>query len=227
MGSEMCIRDRYSEYERLGRDRGRSAHRREVLGLGAPPVCPHVATMPAVLPDWFMPVEWLLRWCGLGYGALPSVPCRYARDADDGVHGRWRCSRVRRDANLHQLIGVSILDGQNDDRCWWRWLCRIVDSEREALMATYDFSAGQGETFDRTVTWEIDSAAVNLTGYTARLQVRKSHRTTRAVVSLTHASGLTLGGPAGTRGPSNTSCDSAATRLRPRPRSPSPLLQTA
>lgn len=65
-------------------------------------------------------------------------------------------------------------------------------------MATYDFTAGQGETFDRTVTWEISDVAVNVTGYTARLQVRKSHRSTSAVVSLTSSSGLTLGGSAGT-----------------------------
>jgi len=31
-------------------------------------------------------------------------------------------------------------------------------------MTTYDFTAGQGETFDRTVTWKIDDVAVNLTG---------------------------------------------------------------
>lgn len=66
------------------------------------------------------------------------------------------------------------------------------------MTATYDFTAGQGETFDRTVTWKIGDVAVNLTGYTARLQVRKTHKSTSAVVSLTQASGLTLGGAAGT-----------------------------
>lgn len=66
------------------------------------------------------------------------------------------------------------------------------------MTATYDFTAGQGETFDRTVTWKIDDVAVNLTGYTARLQIRKTHKSTSAVVSLTSSSGLTLGGSAGT-----------------------------
>ena len=66
------------------------------------------------------------------------------------------------------------------------------------MTATYDFEAGQGETFDRTVTWKIDNVAVNMTGYTARMQVRKTHRSTSPIVSLTQASGLTLGGSAGT-----------------------------
>lgn len=66
------------------------------------------------------------------------------------------------------------------------------------MTATYDFEAGQGETFDRTVTWKIDDVAVNITGYTARMQIRKTIRSTSAVVSLTQASGLTLGGSAGT-----------------------------
>ncbi len=39
------------------------------------------------------------------------------------------------------------------------------------MTAAYDFTAAQGETFDHTVTWKIDDVAVNVTGYTARLQV--------------------------------------------------------
>lgn len=66
------------------------------------------------------------------------------------------------------------------------------------MTAVYPFTAGQGETFDRTITWEIDGTPVNLTGYTARMQIRKTHKSTSAVVSLTSSSGLTLGGSAGT-----------------------------
>ena len=66
------------------------------------------------------------------------------------------------------------------------------------MTGTYDFEAGQGETFDRTVTWKIADVPVNLTGYTARMQVRKTIRSTATVVSLTSSSGLTLGGSAGT-----------------------------
>ena len=66
------------------------------------------------------------------------------------------------------------------------------------MTATYDFTAAQGETFDHTVTWKIDDVAVNVTGYTARLQIRKRHTSTTTVASLTSGSGLTLGGSAGT-----------------------------
>lgn len=65
-------------------------------------------------------------------------------------------------------------------------------------MGYYNFTTGQGETFTRTVTWKINTTAVDITGYTARMQVRKTHRSSTADVSLTHASGLTLGGAAGT-----------------------------
>ncbi len=65
-------------------------------------------------------------------------------------------------------------------------------------MGRYDFTAGQGETFDRTVTWKIDDTSVNITGYTARMQIRRRHSSTSTVASLTQASGLTLGGSAGT-----------------------------
>lgn len=56
----------------------------------------------------------------------------------------------------------------------------------------------QGATFTRTLTWKIDGAAVNLTGYTARMQVRKSASSATTYVSLTSSSGITLGGAAGT-----------------------------
>jgi hypothetical protein len=56
----------------------------------------------------------------------------------------------------------------------------------------------QGETFVRVLTWKDGTGAlVNLTGYTAVLQIR--NMSTRALVrQLTQASGLTLGGVAGT-----------------------------
>ena len=64
----------------------------------------------------------------------------------------------------------------------------------------HDFTCEMGATFARTVTWE-DSAGtpINLTGYTARMMVKKAPGQT-AVISLTSASGggLTLGGAAGT-----------------------------
>jgi ketopantoate hydroxymethyltransferase len=57
----------------------------------------------------------------------------------------------------------------------------------------------QGATFQRTVTWKDENGAlINLTGYTARLQIRETPDATATIVSLTDSSGLVLGGSAGT-----------------------------
>lgn len=68
-----------------------------------------------------------------------------------------------------------------------------------ALGNSFDLTINQGETFSLTVTWK-DSAgtAINLTGYTARLQVRETYSSSSTVISLTSGSGITLGGAAGT-----------------------------
>lgn len=47
-------------------------------------------------------------------------------------------------------------------------------------------------------TLTIASAPWNLTGYTAKLQVRENSYATSAVVTLTESDGITLGGSAGT-----------------------------
>ena len=56
----------------------------------------------------------------------------------------------------------------------------------------------QGTTFSQTLTWKIDGTAVNLTGYTARMQARKDVASSETIFSLTQSAGLTLGGAAGT-----------------------------
>jgi len=56
----------------------------------------------------------------------------------------------------------------------------------------------QGTTFSQTLTWKIDGTAVNLTGYTARMQARDDVTSSTTILSLTQAAGLTLGGVAGT-----------------------------
>lgn len=56
----------------------------------------------------------------------------------------------------------------------------------------------QGSTFSRTLTYSINSSPVNLTGYQARLQIREYHYSDDFIASLTEASGITLGGSAGT-----------------------------
>lgn len=62
----------------------------------------------------------------------------------------------------------------------------------------YDITCYQGATFNNRFTVEIDDVPLNLTGYTAALQVRETYSAATAVVSLTSASGITLGGTAGT-----------------------------
>lgn len=63
---------------------------------------------------------------------------------------------------------------------------------------TLDFTIEQGATFNLLLTWEINNVAVNLTGYTARLQARVDVQDTSTVLSLTTGAGITLGGAAGT-----------------------------
>jgi hypothetical protein len=61
-----------------------------------------------------------------------------------------------------------------------------------------DLNCYQGANFDYNLTWQTAGTAVNLTGYSARMQVRDSYDAGTAVVSLTAGTGITLGGTAGT-----------------------------
>ena len=65
---------------------------------------------------------------------------------------------------------------------------------------SYNLEINQGATLALVATWK-DSAgtAVNLTGYTARLNVRETYSSSSAILTLTtENSGITLGGSAGT-----------------------------
>lgn len=65
--------------------------------------------------------------------------------------------------------------------------------------ASYDIFCEQGATLSLALTYrDSDGDLVNLTGYTARLQVRESVNAASTLVSLTSSSGITLGGSAGT-----------------------------
>lgn len=64
--------------------------------------------------------------------------------------------------------------------------------------ATYNVLMPQGATFDRTFTLTLDATPVNLTGYTAALQVRTSATSDDAIISLASGQGIALGGAAGT-----------------------------
>jgi hypothetical protein len=61
-----------------------------------------------------------------------------------------------------------------------------------------DMTCYQGASFDYTLTWQSGGTPVNLSGYTARMQVRDGFDAGSAVVSLTSGTGITLGGTAGT-----------------------------
>jgi hypothetical protein len=62
----------------------------------------------------------------------------------------------------------------------------------------YNITAYQGATYDLSMTWSVGGTAVNLTNYTAAMQVRESVSAGSAIISLTSSSGITLGGTAGT-----------------------------
>ncbi len=66
------------------------------------------------------------------------------------------------------------------------------------MAGSYNFTIEQGATFNLLMTWKIDNVAVNLTGYTARLQARIDVDETDTILSLTTGAGITLGGVAGT-----------------------------
>lgn len=62
----------------------------------------------------------------------------------------------------------------------------------------YNITAYQGATYDLNMTWSIGGTAVNLTNYTAAMQVRAGASADTAIISLTSGSGIVLGGTAGT-----------------------------
>lgn len=66
-------------------------------------------------------------------------------------------------------------------------------------LSTYDMSSDQGSDFDTVITYTDDAdALVNLTGCTARMQVRQFAGSPSARLVLTSSNGITLGGALGT-----------------------------
>jgi hypothetical protein len=66
------------------------------------------------------------------------------------------------------------------------------------ITGVVNFVCPQGATFRRTLTWKIGHNPINITGYSARMQVRETHESSNVLISLTSNSGITLGGSAGT-----------------------------
>jgi len=61
-----------------------------------------------------------------------------------------------------------------------------------------NFTCPQGSTFSRTLTYKINDNPVNLTGYSAKMQVRPFHYSDDLLIDLSSSSGITLGASAGT-----------------------------
>ena len=61
-----------------------------------------------------------------------------------------------------------------------------------------DITCYQGANFDYSLTWTVAGSAVNLTGYSSRMQVRQYADSTAVALSLVNGTGITLGGTAGT-----------------------------
>ena len=64
---------------------------------------------------------------------------------------------------------------------------------------TYDILIEQGATYSQVITYKESGVAINLNGYTARMQVRATLESASTLVELTTAnSRIALGGAAGT-----------------------------
>jgi hypothetical protein len=67
------------------------------------------------------------------------------------------------------------------------------------ITAPYNITINQGSTFRVVLTWkDASDNAINLTGYSARMQGRRTVESSTTIFSLTSGSGITLGGAAGT-----------------------------
>lgn len=63
----------------------------------------------------------------------------------------------------------------------------------------YNLICPQGATFSKRLTWTSDDLPINLSGYTAAMQVREKYSSASAILSLsTSNGGITLGGALGT-----------------------------
>ena len=63
-------------------------------------------------------------------------------------------------------------------------------------MVSYDLTIPQGTTWSLDLVYKRGTAPVSLTGAQARMQLRTSYDAPTAAISLTQASGITLGGAA-------------------------------
>lgn len=75
----------------------------------------------------------------------------------------------------------------------------------------YDLCIAQGATFQKVITWKSNGTLVDLTGYTARSQIRATADAATPLIELTTANGrITLGNAAGTITLTISASDTAA-----------------
>jgi tRNA threonylcarbamoyladenosine modification (KEOPS) complex Pcc1 subunit len=80
-----------------------------------------------------------------------------------------------------------------------------------ALAATYGFTADQGATFSQVITWKDSTdSPIDLTGYTARMQIRQKVSSSVALALTTENGRITLGNSSGTISLYVTATDMAA-----------------
>lgn len=63
---------------------------------------------------------------------------------------------------------------------------------------TYNILIEQGATYDQTFTWTVNGSPVNLTGYSGRMQLRRSADSPTVIFDVAVNGTFTLGGAAGT-----------------------------
>jgi len=63
----------------------------------------------------------------------------------------------------------------------------------------HNITIEEGSTFSQRWTYkDVNGNPIDLTGYTARMQVREKHSSSTAVIDISDGNGITLGGAAGT-----------------------------
>lgn len=78
-----------------------------------------------------------------------------------------------------------------------------------------DLEMWQGASWDYTITWTSGGTAIDLTNYSARMQVRDSYDASSVIFARTAGSGITLGGTAGTIFLEANAVETAALPSRP------------
>ena len=84
------------------------------------------------------------------------------------------------------------------------------------MAANYDITIEQGATFQLNLIWKDSAGApIDLTGYTAKMQVRQRYASDDAVLSLSTTAGtIVLGGVAGTINITGPAADTAAITIK-------------